>query len=617
MQKRTKMSQGKVVATMVETLETRRLLAVALGGHHHRETLDQTPSTDASNASSSVTTDLATTAEIDTATATATTDGVLNDAIVPVLGGAEETPIDVPAVDATVGIPSDAIDTDGIVPIVFDDPATIVPTLPPVDPTVEVVPFEETPIDVTPPMDTPIEIPTDVPVVTDPSIIDTDVIPDVTDTGTTDDTVDDTVAEIPTDMGGETPIDDSTGDYTGDITGDDTTVTTTDDGIDSSIDDNGDTTDDGTSVAELPTDDSSNLPDVTDLPTIPVVDDGDTTVVIAPPSEQPIDDIGGETTPAVPTANPGNSGHTNHGNSSSGKDDVANNSGKGNSGKTETTTASDESYSHIPLPPILGDLSDVISIIHAVQLPTAASEVALATTSAKDIHAASDQTAAAQNQNADAGRVDTTTTATVAQGSPFSNTPIQPVAAPVADATNALVSDVDHAVSEEADAAKRHGVQTDASAEEQLKLQKVVLTFDQILPVELTQAEPPQQPDAQPAAVAIAPVVEAMPVEQTAGTITLVQEIDVTPAQTSQQNAQVQQQGPQVIKVPVVQAGMGRGFDDASSRTRNIVLAVVAGVASLTVHTYRQSRRKLAAAARRAHLDPLAAWLDDPTFRQE
>jgi len=65
------------------------------------------------------------------------------------------------------------------------------------------------------------------------------------------------------------------------------------------------------------------------------------------------------------------------------------------------------------------------------------------------------------------------------------------------------------------------------------------------------------------------------------------------------------------------QAAAIGGLGDASNQSRNIVLAFTAGIATLLVHAYRNSRRKLASAARAAHLDPLAAWLDDPRFDAE
>ena len=150
-------------------------------------------------------------------------------------------------------------------------------------------------------------------------------------------------------------------------------------------------------------------------------------------------------------------------------------------------------------------------------------------------------------------------------------------------------------------------------AEEHLKLTRLVWTFPTIdIQPQATEAAA-QRPPAQTAGAKVAAVV-ADAADAGPAVIQLVQEIDVAPADAAAQAAAeaAGNANPRIVRIPVTSASVANSLNDSANRSRNIVLAVAAGVASLAVQSYRRSRRKLAAAARAAHLDPLAAWLDDP-----
>jgi hypothetical protein len=72
------------------------------------------------------------------------------------------------------------------------------------------------------------------------------------------------------------------------------------------------------------------------------------------------------------------------------------------------------------------------------------------------------------------------------------------------------------------------------------------------------------------------------------------------------------------INVPQTRAGVV-DLNDPVGRTRNVMLAVVAGLASMAVQWWRAYKRKMAAATRAARsiFDPLGAWLDDPRYHED
>ena len=154
-------------------------------------------------------------------------------------------------------------------------------------------------------------------------------------------------------------------------------------------------------------------------------------------------------------------------------------------------------------------------------------------------------------------------------------------------------------------------------AEEHLKLTRLVWTFPTVEAPQQAAKTATAQSQAQTAGASVAPVAAA-PVDGPA-IIQLVQEIDVAPTDAAAKAvAQVNGKAiPKTIEVSVAHAGMSDAANDSAGRSRNIVLAGCrgSGVAGGAVVS-QFARRKLAAAARAAHLDPLAAWLDDPDFDQ-
>jgi hypothetical protein len=154
-----------------------------------------------------------------------------------------------------------------------------------------------------------------------------------------------------------------------------------------------------------------------------------------------------------------------------------------------------------------------------------------------------------------------------------------------------------------------------AETEEGVKLVRVIWTF---LNEEPLQTEDPAAGEEvadmpEPAVAVVAAEVKA----QGPLTIELVQEIDVTPeAAAIAAAAQANGQPKQMIEVTYSSAGLGGDMSDSSGSNRNFAFAMLAGAATLGVHWYRTSKRKLASTAR-SMFDPLGAWQDDPTYRED
>ena len=282
----------------------------------------------------------------------------------------------------------------------------------------------------------------------------------------------------------------------------------------------------------------------------------------------------------------------------------------------------DPVFMHVSLPPMLGGNHDGVSGFHPVYVPTASNTQQ---TSGGDLDSSTrssstiSDTGTAQNRSSVHENLVSGTTSAVAQAT-FSSTLIQPAQpatpapAPLAEPAPAIEADpvalvVDHAM--DVTGPREEAAQL---AEEHLKLTRLVWTFPTIEPQQQAAKTETAPSQAQTAGATVAPV--AAETSDGPGVIQLVQEIDVAPTDAATQAvAQVNGKAiPRVVEVPVARAGMSSALNDSAGRSRNIVLAVAAGAASLAVQSYRSSRRKLAAAARAAHLDPLAAWLDDPEF---
>jgi len=317
----------------------------------------------------------------------------------------------------------------------------------------------------------------------------------------------------------------------------------------------------------------------------------------------------------------------------------------GGQSSSDQAMDSDASFMHVSLPPVLGGSHDGVSGFHPVYVSVASNAQQPSSSAAHGSMLA--DASEAQPRTSVHENLVTGTTTSATQGT-FSTTPIQqapiqqapiqptpiqqaaggqggaqqaavqqavePVAPP--EAAPALDGDAVAAVVErDMDVTGPREEVAPQLAEEHLKLTRLVWTFPTIDAQPQATEAAAQQPPAQTAGAKVAPVA-ANTSDAGPAVIQLVQEIDVSPADAAAQAA-AQAAGkvnPHVVQIPPARASLTNSLNDSANRSRNIVLAVAAGVASLAVQSYRSSRRKLAAAARAAHLDPLAAWLDDPEF---